>query len=862
MLFQLASRRTLAAAVAAGVGLAVLPLVGAGATTRATATTTLGSDIPHLAAGVVRIGAPAASRPLHIGILFSGQDAAGEAQLLHELATPGTSGYGHPLTPAQFDTRFGPTTSQVDTVRSWLAAGHVGVPAGQATQGQYLLASGTVGSVSKLLRTRFATYRTAKGSTFIANISAPTVPAGLGIVRVLGLDTAVVASPLLTTPAVPNPPIGIATNPDDLWKLYNQPATNTGQGQSLATLLWGSMQELASTSSQACPYSTAGDGYPTASTYSGGTVASDLVDFEVANELPEVPLCFVTQPGYVDPGTSSDTLSDELTETDLDMQAATGMAPEASQITGYYADDDEFVDVAGALGEWLNDPTGALQMSASFGGCENLDYILEGAGLDAGFAQAEAEGRTVFVASGDNGSGCENPTNAGPSPLLDVEYPAASPFVVAVGGTVPTEDTHSSSTSEYGWDGSGGGTSLWEPARSWQSTVVSGLVGHGVKAVEGRCLGNTSDPSYALNAPLVSWLLNTDIPPSSLPPTGVSSLPSTTGLGALCRGVPDVAAQSGDGLLGGYNFYLNGAASEESGTSLAAPLWQGMWARVNAAAPAGDAKGAGFAAPVLYAAGTGANYTNDFYEITLGDNGAYQDLPGWNYVSGFGSPNLTNLMTAIDGGTTPTDPTAGPVAPGSGSGSGSGGGASGSTPAAACPTPQITGQPGDATSIAGEASDGESSLSQADLDILSGNLVWNDTAKALTATITVQNLSATPPGGLSDNEYFRYSFTDGGAWYLMAQRAPGTGGVAATTFAAVSSGVTGSSTPLTGSFDPSTNTITVTLPATGLTAIGGPTLEAGQQLTAMSIDAQRDVGAATLTADSAEPATTCGYTLP
>src|SRR5581483_4944974 len=124
-------------------------------------------------------------------------------------------------------------------------------------------------------------------------------------------------------------------------------------------------------------------------------------------------------------------------------------------------------------------PNGARQLSASFAGCETLDVLLEGAALDSVFQQAVAEGRTVFAASGDSGAGCSVVTNIANTPVIQASYPATSPFVVAVGGTVVTQDQHASATSEYAWHGSGGGTSLYEPRPAWQQKVA---------AVVGRCV--------------------------------------------------------------------------------------------------------------------------------------------------------------------------------------------------------------------------------------------------------------------------------------------------------------------------------------------------------------------------------------
>src|SRR5581483_7822377 len=182
-------------------------------------------------------------------------------------------------------------------------------------------------------------------------------------------------------------------------------------------------------------------------------------------------------------------------------------------------------------------------------------------------------------------------------------------------------------------------------------------------------------------------------------------------------------------------------------------------------------------------------------------------------------------------------------------------------------SPAITDPGGDATQLAGVVDAGNPSVSQDDLDVLSGDVSWDYTTSVLTATIHVQNLSASPPNGAPTNEFFRFLFTaGGGSFYLSAQRAPAAGTAdptAMTDFAVVNNGISGSSASLTGSFDDATDTITIVMPAAALTSIGGPTLESGDALSALSILGQRSAGVLTLSADdaSASPAG-CGYVLP
>lgn len=73
------------------------------------------------------------------------------------------------------------------------------------------------------------------------------------------------------------------------------------------------------------------------------------------------------------------------------------------------------------------------------------------------------------------------------------------------------------------------------------------------------------------------------------------------------------------------------------GTSLSSPLWEGIWARIQAAS--GLAAGNGFATYALYRVGKNpATYPRDFFDVTSTDpatglpstDGFYPTLPGWD----------------------------------------------------------------------------------------------------------------------------------------------------------------------------------------------------------------------------------------
>jgi len=91
---------------------------------------------------------------------------------------------------------------------------------------------------------------------------------------------------------------------------------------------------------------------------------------------------------------------------------------------------------------------GATEISNSYGGSEsssdpstNVHY--------------NHPGIPITVSSGDSGYG--------------VEYPAASPYVTAVGGTTLKKATNARGWSESAWSGAGSGCSAYEAKQSWQT---------------------------------------------------------------------------------------------------------------------------------------------------------------------------------------------------------------------------------------------------------------------------------------------------------------------------------------------------------------------------------------------------------
>ena len=205
------------------------------------------------------------------------------------------------------------------------------------------------------------------------------------------------------------------------------------------------------------------------------------------------------------------------------------------------------------------------------------------------FVGMQATGQSVFAASGDWGS----------YPAIHPAYPAEDPNVTAVGGT------HLNTT------GAGG---PWQyPETAWAD------------AGGGPSPDGISIPSYQ------------------------SGLNGVNGASVTLRNVPDVAAEAD---FDNYYCDLGSCGGGLGGTSFATPRWAGFMALINQqAVAAGSAPlgGMGFINPALYSIGEGSNYTSDFHDVTSGCNGGYCAGPGFDLVTGWGSPNGQNLIDALAG---------------------------------------------------------------------------------------------------------------------------------------------------------------------------------------------------------------------
>jgi kumamolisin len=106
------------------------------------------------------------------------------------------------------------------------------------------------------------------------------------------------------------------------------------------------------------------------------------------------------------------------------------------------------------------------------------------------------------------------------------------------------------------------------------------------------------------------------------------------------RGVPDVAVNADPET--GYNILVDGQQMVAGGTSAAAPLWAGLLVLLTQKLN----RRLGFVNPSLY----GLDESNNFRDITMGNNGAFAASYGWDPCCGLGSPQGTQLAQAMQHG--------------------------------------------------------------------------------------------------------------------------------------------------------------------------------------------------------------------
>jgi hypothetical protein len=550
------------------------------------------------------------------------------------------------LTPEEFGQQFGPNGHDIQSVTSWLQT-H-GFEVAKIAKGRNMIEfSGNAAQVQEAFHTAIRKYLV-NGEEHWANANDPDIPTALTPV-VAGVHTLhnFIKKPMIhiaeqripaklepqgpgKRPKVtfPGSPLQYALGPTDYWKIYDvdplfsaSPPIN-GSPQTIAVVGRSDLFEN----------------------------YHDVLDFKNIFGVPQGIGAVITVNDGPDPG---DLGGAEEAEATLDVTWSSSLAPGAAPYLVVSAVTNT-TDGADLSELYIIDQNLGDVMTESFGGCE-ADYTSTAA---QGFAtlaeQAAAQGITYLVASGDSGAeGCDDPgaetIATGP---LSVNILAATPFNVAVGGTIFNENGEDS---KY-WNSPNSVNTLQESALSyipedvWNESCTKASCGSDASIYAGG--GGSSiffgKPTWQSGVPGIPNDGHRDLPDVSL--TAASHDPYLLCLEGSC--VPDSEG----------NIYLLGVA----GTSASTPAFAGIMALVDQKMNGRQ----GQADYVLYKLAaaeklSSCNASNTstlpastciFNDVTVGNNAVpgelqygtvsapYQAGVGYDRATGLGSVNVANLV--------------------------------------------------------------------------------------------------------------------------------------------------------------------------------------------------------------------------
>lgn len=518
--------------------------------------------------------------------------------LLAAQRDPASPDYRNWLTPDEFAERFGPAQSDFGKITAWLGANGFTVHSVAASR-NWIGFSGTAGMARRAFGVEIHRFAVG-GESHFATVTEPQVPAAIAdlIAGFRGFDDFLPRSPRLQARAAFTYSNGNHyMAPNDAATIYNVNPLYTkgydGSGQTIAIVGQSAIN------------------------------LSDIDNFRSLFGLSKNDPKLVTVPGFTTPGI----VSGDVLESDLDIEWAGGVAKNASVVFVYTS--NVFNSLQYAVTQNL-----APVISISYGACETGEAA-EGAELRSIAQQANAQGITLFSASGDTGAfACDSSGSATASRGVSVNLPASIPEITAVGGTQFNEGN-----GNY-WNATnnaGNGSALsYVPEAAWNEASQDGSLaatGGGASALFGK-------PAWQAGA--------------GVPADGARDLPD----------VAMAASADHDGAIvctnGGCASGIAGA-SVVGGTSLATPVFAGIAAIVNqyqVSSGIVSKAGLGNANPTLYA--LAQNYAGVFNDITTGSNAlschtgtsgcatgtfGYSAGVGYDQATGLGSVNAYALAT-------------------------------------------------------------------------------------------------------------------------------------------------------------------------------------------------------------------------
>jgi hypothetical protein len=638
---------------------------------------TLEGNTPALTRGALDRGpAPSSLLESRMLLVLARSDEQEQAlrQLLEEQQTAGSPNFHKWLTPEEFGQKFGPSDADLQTVTTWLL--NSGFQVTEVSPGRNVIEfSGTAGQLRQVFHTDIHKY-VIHGAEHWANANDPQIPAalapvvkGIASLNNFGLRPqshtfdvmkrdirSGETTPLITTSGSPvYYPIG----PADFSVIYGSntllQAGYNGSGQTIAIV--------------------------------GRTNINpqDVTDFRTLFGLPMTP---DNHTSVVLNGPDPGIVHGDQTESLLDVEWAGAVAPGAS-IVLVASESTTTVDGVDLSALYIVQHNLAPVMSVSYGSCESQIGNAGNLFYQSLWEQAAAQGITVVVAAGDNGSaGCDDPNSETvASHGAAVSGLASTPFNVAVGGTDfndgTTQTTYFNSTNSAGYLSA----KSYIPEMTWNDSCAGGAspsvnsctngtnlklwAGSGgpstCSKVTGSTCSGTAKPAWQTGTGVPNDNVR-DIPDISFFAEGGVS--TSRSFYVLCEADKIPPGYQSCVQSGGYVHYV-----PIGGTSAGAPTFAGAVALANQKL----GKRLGNLNYLLYsiAAQSAASCSTTpsscvFHDVTVGantvpcqggtpncsaatgngvlvDSGklAYLTGAGYDRATGLGSPNITNLVNAI-----------------------------------------------------------------------------------------------------------------------------------------------------------------------------------------------------------------------
>jgi len=591
-------------------------------------------------------------------VYLAGQDPSGLAAYAAAVSDPTNAAYGNYLSAAQVQARFGPTSSQVAAVKSWLTGAGLTVTSVNAKMGGYVAVTGSVADAKRAFNVTFGKFRGPDKRIDRAPEQAASTPASVdgAVLAVTGLDTA--HHFMKQADTLPPPPANYwVAGPCAAYygeKIANDKPTAYGSHQPWNVCGYTPKQVRGAYGVARSHTSGKGVTVAVVDAYASPTMESDADAYaRVTHQRPFRPGQYQE---YL-PGSYSYTSPNECGasgwygEESLDVESVHGQAP-AAKVRYLGASSCLDSDLLAVEANIVNNHLADI-VTNSWG--EPADEATLQSVYDQVFQAGAVEGIGFFFSSGD--SGYESPAEDPYSDKIEVDFPVSSPWVTGVGGTSLAVGRKNSYEFETSW-----GTMvdpLAADGTSWQSTPPGPYPGAYGGSAGGGVSTAYAQPSYQRG--VVPDSLATHLPDGTTSTTPMRVEPDVSALADPSLGflVGQTTLQP-DGTT--YAFSL----SRIGGTSVAAPTFAGIQADAQQAA----GHPLGFANPAIYQrAGTSAfhdvtdhprgpgnlavvrnNYTNPYTKQgplltslrTLGIDGegaaALPAVPGYDDSTGVGSP--------------------------------------------------------------------------------------------------------------------------------------------------------------------------------------------------------------------------------